>query len=488
MYDRSTQVGRFGFEVQMVLLVHPEAVVFDPTQQKLGTALRTVPDLPPGPDAWRWTADPCALRHYAPAGEAVREDRSAWFVRDHHRRFRDALGYQTYWIWAREDVVALQLELVSDPFDSTYTTGGFRKDLQVLYGEQLAHLLDAGIVAAYREGRQQRVKEQLSIEIDNQAFPWHRDAMEKLRWLSLGVYLLTTFRSQIHAPDAHTNRLLDMLVEDTTKNLRRPTYYDLFTNERLLLDGYFFGPTRRLDFATLRRMVTSRIHTVLLASNFDNDRCYFLVHGDAELTPEDLAQLHPDDLALYRHLGIDTLFADMLAGRPQPHLDPQGSARRLDFHREALRPFLDLDTIEDTLQHVLDGKPAPRGINVPLCHPRKTLVPGVTYLEMRHIHHLRSNTDDRYKARYRAVPRVNGDPVKVIYPDYLHTLANDLSHLFDIALVAGSGLARAIDTGEHGIAERDFDTFFGVFAPQVDYLLRSYQRPPWRYEEVSGNS
>ena len=152
MYDVGKRVGRFGFEVQTSLLLHPSTLEFDPKAKKLGATLASssLVNLDPAPKGWRWTADPSSGDNYLKPGDQIAQDRAGFFMADHHERHADARGYQTYYGWGDNKYVCFQLELVSDPFDDHYDRASFKRDLRKLYKHGLPQLLDNGLVTAYR--------------------------------------------------------------------------------------------------------------------------------------------------------------------------------------------------------------------------------------------------------------------------------------------------------------------------------------------------
>ncbi|MCR9165639.1 MAG: hypothetical protein ACE37F_00510 [Nannocystaceae bacterium] len=475
MYDLAKRVGRYGFEVQTQLLVDPHQLVFDNAAKKLGTefssgALQSSPALPPG---WRWTADPTSRSKYP---ELTPPHAQAYFFSE-HPQYADAVGYQNYWVYQECEQIAYQLEVVSEPFDDGYTERNLGEDGRRIFGEGLAALVDAGIVTAFDPAKRQSINEQISIELDDTRWSKRVDPLLKLAWLGCGIYLLTRLRGLLEPPDAYVEDLLSVLDEHIVTQARTLQNYDLFRNYRLLLDGYFFGTEKRLDLAGLRRLLGSRIHAAILCADYDNDTSYALVHGAVDLQPEELAPLRPDDFARLRHFGIDSRFLELLIGDEPQCLDPRRGQRH-EMLRRGIARIWPLQAMQTQLRAAMRGEPCSETISVPLCHPRKSMTPGCVYLEWRAVRRLRIALPERYRTRFLSVP-TDGGPLEVIFIDHLHRMARDLSTLMDVAIIAGSELAEAVASGAHGFAERDFDRLAKRFAPRLDYLLRTYQRPPW---------
>ncbi len=476
MYDETKRVGRYGFEIQTQLLVHPEHLVFDPDAKKLGTELdvTTLPtqDIPQG---WRWTADPTHLSKYAETEAEIPSDIRPWFLSSHHECLADATGYQAYWVYRESDLVGFQLELVSEPFDDGYSARQFTEDARGLYRRGLSSLLKSGVAGAYNPAKRQLINEQLSIELDDTRWKARVDPLQKLAWLGCGFYLLTRLREHLSPPDTHVGTLIEVLDRDFVVQGRALQNYDLFRSYRLLLDGYFFGTPSALDWEGLQRILCSRVHTAVLCCDYDNDRSYCLVHGEARLEPDDFQPLRREDFALFRHFGIDSRLLDLVLGEAQPHLDRRRHERH-ELLRDGLRQLCDLDLLESTLRAALDGGPVGRAVSLPLCHPRKSATPGCVYVEWRALRRLRLAMPDRYPTRFLAVEGPDG-PLEVIFFDHLHKMAHDLATLMDVAIIAGSEWADAAQSGDFGVRERDFDRVASRFAPRLDYLLRTYKRP-----------
>ena len=477
--DQRLRLGRFGFEVQYTLMVKPDFLEFDLGAKKLGTHLdEAACGLDhPMPRGWYWVADPSSKRAYMNRNEVPSPDFMPWFLTGHHERYRDSIGYKTYWVYRECDHVCFQLELVSEPFNNDYSQLQFLKDTRHIYRVNMAELLEKGIVRAYTPEQNQKIKEQVSIEIDDVRWPVRLDALEKLSYIAAGLYLMMSYGRKRPDERSEVRTLLNFFDDDTSENTRELLRFDIFTNYRLLLDGYFSGIEDKFSWEWLRKLLTSRAHTALLCTAFNNDICYYLIHAMVDLNFDEMNQLCSRDLALYRKLGIDSLFLDMFADLPQPHLH-RYRLRRFPFLRDAMRPFCDMEQIGAFVRAaILGGRPPVDTISLPTFHPRKNLAEGCAYIELRHHFELKFSGENRYPAQFWPV-RAQGEELRVIFVAHLRNLALDSRWLMERAAVVGREFIAAVRRGAPMIRRRQLDWVHHELAPLIEELLNSDRVSP----------
>ncbi|MBT3223209.1 MAG: hypothetical protein HN348_29395 [Proteobacteria bacterium] len=476
--DKRLKLGRFGFEVQYTLMVKPEFLVFDGESKKLGNRLDEAKCAltNPMPRGWFWVADPSSKRAYLNRKDVPSADFMPWFLTDHHEKYSKSIGYNSYWVYRECKHVCFQLELVSEPFADDYSQLQFLRDTRHIYRVNMAELLEKGIVRAYTPEQNQKFREQVSIEIDDERWPLRLDAMVKLSYIAAGLYLFTTYGKTVPIERSEIRTLLDCFAGDTSENTRELLRYDLFTNYRLLLEGYFSGIERGFSWEWLRKLLTSRAHTALLCTAFNNDICYYLVHAMVDLNFDEMNQICTRDLALYRKLGIDSLFLDMFAAMPQPHLH-RYRMRRFPFLRDAMRHFCDLDQIEAFVRAaVLGGKPPVETISLPTFHLRKNLSPRCAYVELRHHFGLKYAQDNRYPAQYWPV-RAREEELRVIFLSHLRNVAVDSKWLLEQAALVGQKFVEAVRRGEPIIRQRRLDQMYREFGPLIEEALNDKVSP-----------
>lgn len=475
MYDPTLRVGRSGFEVQFTLLWDPANLVFDQAAKKLGT--KPDPGLvlleEPLPTGWLWTGDPVRSRNYLPDDEAVPTEWRGHFMDDHHDRLQHAVGYRTLWLY--RDRVCFQLELQSEPLERGVSEKQVLDDVRALYERNLPELLNGGWVGSFTPKKQQRIKEQINIEIDDESAPVRRDAVEKLSFLAAGMYLLTRLYPDLDLGDESVHGLVEHLDSDITDNVRDLKTFDLFSNYRMLLDGFLFGTgwPELLSPNRLANIVGSRAHNVILASCWDNNRCFFYIHGTAKLTSAEMKRVSPRDFLLFRQLGIDSAFIDVMTGDVQPHLHPD-RVENLEFIRDGLAVFTNLPRLRSFVRGALHGSPMPTGpVEIPMFHLRKTLSEGCVYMEFRNLHPLKFKKLPRYPAQFLMVDSPQG-PLNVVYLSHLMPLTRDLGRLMDIAMHVGARLIEDIQRREDWVARRDAEEMDRRFSGMLQHYLDAY--------------
>jgi len=367
------------------------------------------------------------------------------------------------------------LELQSEPLERSVSERQVLADVRSLYERSLPELLRKRRVFSFTPDKQQRIKEQINIEIDNEEWSVRRDPLQKLSFLAAGMYLLTRLYRKLNLDDPSVLGLIEHLDEDISANVRDLSTFDLFSNYRMLLDGFLFGTgwPERFSARRLAHIVGSRAHNLILASCYDNNRCFFYVHGTAELSSDDLKQVSPRDFKLFRQLGIDSAFIDVMTGSEQPHLDPN-RVDGLDFIREGLGVFTNLPRLRTLVNGSLFGGPLPsRPVGIPMFHLRKTLTPGCVYIEFRNLHPMKFKGLDRYPAQFLMVDAPNGS-LNVVYLAHLMPLARDLGRLMDICMHAGAELVSAVKRGEQWVKDRDADHMDQRFLSMFQHLWDGY--------------
>ncbi len=461
------RIGRIGFEAQTRILVDPRYLVFDPTSKKLGTELdaslcqlRTL--LPTG---WRWVADPSSGSIYLEDDEDVLPGNEDLFLTDHHTRYPDSLGYRTYWTYPGNKRVAFQLEAVSEPLQRSYGDRRLRHDVAGLFQHSLAELLDRGIARVYppETDKQMEVGTQVNLEL-------HRDDWEgpgllrRLAFIGLGLWALMRLREQLPLPEHQVDLL--HFFHDLSRD-KTPLKYDLITNIARLLDPAVQG---EVSWSWVRQVLSSPAHIALLTQCFDNNFCTFYVHGFVELSAEELGVLSLEEFGRLRELNIDSPMLDLLAGVECPHDPLMDKYYRLAFLRNSLGALLDLDTLGAGLRTAILGEAGPdTAISLPLFHPRKNLDQHATYVELRGVKALQTQSE-RYARHYYRVNATH--PVRVIYPDFLWTMGEDLAALLDVALEVGE----AFDRRYLGSEEPPGDELLGFIAPLIGRAAEA--RPP----------
>ena len=484
MYNRALRVGRIGYEVQYRLLVDPWFLIFDRKAKKLGTQLdyercRLETEMP---RHWRWVADPTSGIYYLDDKVEAKGRIERWFIADHHQRFKDSVGYNSYRTYPESKRVFYQLELVSEPIDQTYDVQAYHRDVWRIYNKNLVEMLEMGIVGCFpgTEEKQLGIVEQINLELHNDQWRHTIEPTRKMMSLALGLFLLTRYREQL-TTEPHMAVLLEHFDTQTATNATLLARYDLISNVRLLLDAWLSGHCRQLTWRWFRRWLTSPVHIAVLTQCLDNLFCTYYFHGLLSVDEEQMRTLSPRDFQMWRELGIDSLFLDIFADEPQPHVKADLLEKyRVDFLKQSLEYFCPMSEIRQFVRATVLGQGQPRvpRITLPLFHLRKNLSPGCIYLELRDVEALKLKGHARYRYAYKELETRHGD-VRVVGIRHLHQLGLDIAELFEIAIVAGDAFLRRLLADDPVIKSRDRRGLRQQMVPLLNYLFRCYRRPLW---------
>ncbi|MBT3218348.1 MAG: hypothetical protein HN348_04600 [Proteobacteria bacterium] len=484
MYNRALRVGRVGYEVQYRLLVDPWFLIFDRQAKKLGTKLdfdrcRLEHDMP---RRWTWVADPTSGTCYIDDDEPARGRLERWFISDHHQRFKDSVGYNSYRTYPESKRVFYQLELVSEPLEQTYDVRAYHRDVRRIYNRNLVEMLDMGVAGCFpgTEDKQLGIVEQINLELHNEQWRHNVDPTRKMMCLALGLFLLTRYREQLET-EPHMALLLEHFDTQTALNTTLVARYDLISNVRLLLDAWMAGHCQSVSWRWFRRWLTSPIHIAILAQCLDNLFCTYYFHGLLTIDERQMRTLSPRDFQVWRELGIDSLFLDIFADEAQPHLKADLLEKyRFDFLKQSLEHFCPMAEIRQFVRATVlgQGQPEVPRITLPLFHLRKNLSPGCIYLELRDVEAIKLKRSGRYRYAYKELETRDGE-VRVVGIRHLHQLGLDIAELFEIAIVAGDALLRQVLADDEVIKSRDRSGLQRQMVPLLNYLFRCYRRPLW---------
>lgn len=475
MKDRSWRTGRIGYEIQTRFLIDPRLLRFEPRARKLGARFddRLLHLEEVMPDRWRWVADPTPPRHYLPDDAPLPPTMRRWFKTDHHERYADSVGYQSYYVYPENDRIPYQLELISSPLEADYGLQDYGRDMARALDVCLPELLDQQIVGVWEGDRDQQlnIHEQVNLELDDERWPQRVDPLQKLAALASGLWLLTKARPRLALGDRWEGALLDHFDEQHAYNLGRPLRFDVFSNVRGLWGGWFGG--KELDRGWLERVLHSRALLTILTQCVLPARCTYLVHGIVRISAEEMAEVRVEDFERLRSVGVDPVFLDVFAGEPTEHLlDSTVDHWRVDYHRESMRLFCPMEDIQAFVRATILDRRAPLDpyVVLPLCHPRKHATPRCVYLEFRDLEPIKRRGHPRWPYRYRDIHHEDG-AVRIIDPGHVHRLGRDLARLSEVAMAAGRDLLARLRDGDDLIARRDLDVLTAELAPDLRRLL-----------------